>query len=195
MQCYNKSLINTSSSSLTSKRQFLTGLSSFLILSPVTLTYANQDKEKEQRHLHVYHVETGEAENIVYFEKNNYIESSLERLDWLFRDYNIDKSLVMDVRLYDVLSKFQSKFQLKKPIHLTSGYRSKQTNESLRKRSSLAAKNSLHIYGMAADFYIPGVSVKSLREFANKERFGGVGTYKGARFIHIDVGAVRQWRR
>ena len=76
-------------------------------------------------------------------------------------------------------------------VQITSGYRTKKTNEKLRVRSKNVAKNSLHIEGKAIDFAIREVSQKKLRSAAKDICSGGLGLYPG--FIHIDSGPVRRW--
>src|SRR5262245_23221213 len=67
----------------------------------------------------------------------------------------------------------------------------------LRAKSSGVAENSQHMNGKAMDFYIPGVSLKLLRETAMKHQVGGVGYYptSGSPFVHMDTGSVRAWPR
>ena len=55
------------------------------------------------------------------------------------------------------------------------------------------AKNSLHMEGRAADFYIPGVPIKKLQKSALALSAGGVGMYSNSNFIHVDTGMVRNW--
>ena len=47
------------------------------------------------------------------------------------------------------------------------------------------------------DFYIPGVSLKKLRDAGLRAQVGGVGYYprSGSPFVHLDVGSVRAWPR
>ncbi|MDI6839137.1 MAG: DUF882 domain-containing protein, partial [Rhizobiaceae bacterium] len=82
-------------------------------------------------------------------------------------------------------------------INVVSGYRSPETNSMLRKRSKGVAKESQHMRGTAMDFYIPGVSLKTLREVGMKMQAGGVGYYpnSGSPFVHMDVAGVRSWPR
>ena len=76
-------------------------------------------------------------------------------------------------------------------IQITSGYRTRQTNDLLRRRGARAARNSLHIKAKAIDFALPGISASDLGVFARETLTGGVGTY--ANFVHIDSGPARSW--
>jgi hypothetical protein len=62
----------------------------------------------------------------------------------------------------------------------------------LRDKGNLAAKASLHQYGMAADLKIRGIQARSLWEFVKALEFGGAGYYQGET-IHLDVGPARSW--
>jgi len=52
-----------------------------------------------------------------------------------------------------------------------------------------------HIPGMAADLKIHGVTSSQLVKVVKSLNMGGVGSYRGSNFIHVDTGAVRSWRR
>ena len=77
-------------------------------------------------------------------------------------------------------------------ITITSGYRSPEYNTQVRNRGGLAAKASLHQYGMAADFMMEGVASKKVWRFVQELGFGGAGYYHG-RSVHVDVGPARSW--
>ena len=75
------------------------------------------------------------------------------------------------------------------PIVVHSGYRTPQTNAAIEG----AARNSLHMWGMAADFHIPGVSIDDLwQECWSCPMSGGVGYYPSG-WVHMDVGPNRRW--
>ena len=76
-------------------------------------------------------------------------------------------------------------------VNVHSGYRSKETNENLRRNSYKVAKNSLHILGKAIDFSIDGISSKRLAKIVRTHSHGGVGSYKN--FVHLDSGPKRSW--
>jgi uncharacterized protein YcbK (DUF882 family) len=74
-----------------------------------------------------------------------------------------------------------------------SAYRSPETNEMLRKRSSGVAKNSYHVRGQAIDVRLADVSTDKLRDVALNLKRGGVGYYKNSDFVHVDTGPIRRW--
>ena len=76
-------------------------------------------------------------------------------------------------------------------VNIHSGYRSRKTNEYLRRRSYKVAKNSMHILGKAIDFSIPSLSISYLAQKVKNNAKGGVGIYDN--FIHLDSGPKREW--
>ncbi len=147
------------------------------------------------RSLSLHNARTDDRFDGVYYADGLYEPEAMAALDRLLRDHRADEVTVMDVRLYDLFSRLQETLDKTDPLRITSGYRTRATNDALRKRTRWAAKNSLHIEGMAADFKLPGVSGRTLSRAAKGLKMGGVGTYRGASFIHVDVGDVRNWTR
>ncbi len=147
------------------------------------------------RRLSLHNARTDDRFDDVYYADGIYEPEAMAVLDRLLRDHTADEVTVMDVRLYDLFAGLQVTLDKTEALRITSGYRTRATNEALRKRTRWAAKNSLHIEGMAADFKLPGVSGSRLAKAAKSLEMGGVGMYTGASFIHADVGDVRAWRR
>lgn len=81
----------------------------------------------------------------------------------------------------------------KRRVVIVSAYRSPKYNLMLRKKGRSVARNSQHSLGRAIDFRIPGVSTKRLRNWALRQKLGGVGYYPKSGFIHMDLGRRRQW--
>jgi len=98
----------------------------------------------------------------------------------------------IDVRLIQALWEVQGYFWRRgvhQPIVVHSGYRSPQTNAA----TEGAVRNSLHMWGMAADFHIPGISIDELWQVcAACPLSGGVGYYPSG-WVHLDVGERRYW--
>jgi uncharacterized protein YcbK (DUF882 family) len=98
----------------------------------------------------------------------------------------------VSMRLIAFLDFLQDRFNPQARITVTSGYRSPRYNTKLRRNGALAAKASLHQYGMAADFSLQGVPAKHVWEFVKTLGFGGTGYYQGES-VHVDVGPARFW--
>ena len=79
----------------------------------------------------------------------------------------------------DLLEKFGQHFGRRPVVH--SGLRCQTWN-----RLQGGGGNSKHMYGMAVDFHIPGVSPETLRDYAEQlmPGWGGIGIYSWG--IHID---------
>jgi len=99
---------------------------------------------------------------------------------------------VLSLRLIEFLDFLQDRLAPEGRITITSGYRSPQYNQNLRRTGGLAAKASLHQYGMAADLILEGVPARHLWEYVKALGFGGTGYYHG-QTVHIDVGPARSW--
>ncbi len=75
------------------------------------------------------------------------------------------------------------------PIIVHSGYRTPQTNAQVEG----AARYSYHMWGKAADFHVPGVSLSDLAAIcAACPISGGVGYYPQG-WVHMDTGPKRTW--
>lgn len=136
---------------------------------------------------------TGETFRGTYWEKGHYIPGAMRELDRLMRDHRADETIDMDRRLIDVLSGIQHRIRTRRPIFITSGYRSLATNAALQAEGYSAADNSLHTVGKAADIHIEHIRLIDMRKAAVSLRAGGVGTYPRHNFIHVDTGRIRFW--
>lgn len=98
----------------------------------------------------------------------------------------------LSLRLIEFIDYLEDRLNSGAKITITSGYRKPIYNTMLREKGNLAAKASLHQYGMAADLKIQGVKAKTLWHYVKGLKFGGAGYYHG-RVVHIDVGPARFW--
>ncbi len=98
----------------------------------------------------------------------------------------------LSLRLLEYLDFLQDRFRKTAKIIVTSGYRSPEYNSGVRRRGGLAAKASLHQYGMAADIEMEGVPARRIWQTVKGFKFGGAGYYHGDT-VHIDVGPARSW--
>lgn len=86
--------------------------------------------------------------------------------------------------LVDVLEKIRVHFG--KPVTINSAYRTPAKNKAVG-----GATYSQHLYGIAADISIKGVTPKAVAEYAEKllPSTGGIGIY--STFTHVDVRKVK----
>jgi uncharacterized protein YcbK (DUF882 family) len=159
----------------------------------------NAVAEGDTRTITMHHMHTGEDITITYKRDGQYDEAALEKLNWFLRDWRRGEKTQMDPRLIDLVWEVQRDAGAKEPIQVVCGYRSPQTNEMLRHRStgSGVARYSQHMLGRAMDFFIPAVPLEQLREYGLRLARGGVGFYpeSGSPFVHMDVGGIRMWPR
>jgi len=72
------------------------------------------------------------------------------------------------------------------PFKITSGYRSKEYNESLLKKGYKASKNSAHLKGLAADISVKNSGDRyKIIQSALRVGFTRIGV--GKNFIHLDT--------
>lgn len=121
-----------------------------------------------------------------------YNEAAMRRINRVFlAKYGAPISTISP-RLIEFIDFIQDRFNPGGRVTITSGYRSPKYNRDLRNRGRLAAKASLHQYGMASDFRIAGVPSEKIWHFVRELGFGGVGYYHGKN-VHVDVGPARFW--
>jgi uncharacterized protein YcbK (DUF882 family) len=160
-----------------------------MMLDPQTLAPVHKAQEL---FLSFYNRHTGESlKKCTFWAEGNYNPSALKEINKLFRDHRTQTVHEIDRNLLHVLHKIQKQLDTTEPFHLISGYRSPKTNKVLNARSRGVAKMSQHVYGKAADIYMPGRTLKQVQGAAKSLRAGGVGRY--TEFVHVDTGRVRYW--
>jgi uncharacterized protein YcbK (DUF882 family) len=134
---------------------------------------------------------TGEfAHRVPFWRHNRPFEDGLAELDWLMRDVQAGQVKPIDLRMYYLLAMAQAEFG-GLPIIITSGYRTKSTNDRLRRQGIDAARHSFHLQGRAADIQIEGVPPARMAALGSILGLGGIGVY--ATFTHVDTGPQRFW--
>jgi len=169
-----------------------------IIISQILPAYALGNPhpllEKERR-ICIYNLHTKEHIDVIYYKGGKYLEEAFRQINHIFRDHYTGRIREIDRRLIDFLYAIHKRLNAEEPFYLISGYRTKWTNEMLRRRyHGIVAKRSLHIFGKAADIRLPEHRLKQVRRVAYELKMGGVGYYPGKNFIHVDVGSVRFWR-
>lgn len=121
-----------------------------------------------------------------------YSESALKRIYRVFDAPCDTRYAGLSMRLVEYLDFLEDRLTPGAQITIISGYRNPEYNAGIRNRGGLAAKASLHQYGMAADVKIEGVAARRLWEYVKGLGFGGAGYYHG-NSVHVDVGPARFW--
>ncbi|MEZ5852223.1 MAG: DUF882 domain-containing protein [Hyphomicrobiaceae bacterium] len=150
-----------------------------------------------ERSITLYNIHSKETKTIVFKRGGRYVEEGLKEANWMLRDWRRNETTRMDPALVDLLWEIHRELGSKAPIHIISGYRSRATNEMLRRTVGGQASQSRHILGKAADVHFPDVPLKNLRYSALIHERGGVGYYPTSAipFVHIDTDRVRSWPR
>ena len=96
--------------------------------------------------------------------------------------------IFISMDLVEVLQKIRDHFG--KPVNINSAYRTPAKNKQVG-----GASYSQHLYGLAADISVRGVSSKEVADYAETllPNRGGIGIYDS--FTHVDVRAVKsRWK-
>lgn len=149
------------------------------------------------RTIALYNIHTKETISVVYKRAGKYVPDAMEKVNWALRDWRKNEATKMDPQLIDVLWEIHTELGSKEPIHIISGYRSRGTNDMLRRSVGGQASQSQHIQGKAADVHFPDVPIRQLRYSALIRERGGVGYYPTSAipFVHVDTARVRHWPR
>ncbi len=124
--------------------------------------------------------------------EGTYDAAAMRRINRVFGANAGNAATEIAPRFIEFLDFLQDHYNPRAAITIASGYRSPIYNTRLRDQGKLAAKASLHQYGMAADLSIQGVPPDALWNFVKELNFGGAGFYHG-KLTHVDVGPARSW--
>jgi uncharacterized protein YcbK (DUF882 family) len=162
-------------------------------MAGVTMLSRGSALARHCRSLSLYAVHTGERLAVDYCIDGRYQAEALRAIARVMRDVHTDTVHPIDVDLLDALSRLGRILGARSPLHLVSGYRTRRTNDRLRQSDHSVAANSYHVDGKAADFFLPGRRLASVRHVAQALRVGGVGYYPSSGFVHVDTGPQRLW--
>jgi uncharacterized protein YcbK (DUF882 family) len=146
-----------------------------------------------ERVLHLHNMHTDEEMTLVCCPGQYYDRRVLWQFSYLLRDHHTDAIHPMDPGLIDILYAISALTGSQGTFQIISGYRSPETNHTLRKLSHGVAEHSLHMEGKAIDLRMSDVSTRTIRKIALALRCGGVGYYRRANFVHLDTGRIRSW--
>ena len=180
------------SESNTGRRAFAIGCAAGLCL-PWSAIRGSSKIVYPDRTLSLNNVHTGEQENITYWSDGSYVDSGLDQVNWLMRDFRTGDIKAIDPRLLNILYLLTKRVETESSVLVLSGFRSKKTNDMLRKITEGVSRRSFHMAGRAIDIRIPKVQTASLQKAALRLNGGGVGYYPSSNFVHLDSGPVRTW--
>lgn len=146
----------------------------------------------EPRELWIARKQTGEEVKLCYWKNGRVDLDGYIKACSMLRDVQAGQSVQMDIGLLNILRAMQGWLvycNIQEPIVVNSGLRVQSTN----RKTEGAAKNSMHLYGKAADIVIPGIPTAYLYKLASYFNRGGIGFYKNKQFVHIDTGLHRHW--
>lgn len=176
-----------------------------MTIAVVALTAAlclNSDRmtaagEPNERTISLYHIHTQERLTVVYKRDGKYIPEAMKQINWIMRDWRKNEVKEIAPATIDLAWEMHEELGSKEPINIICGYRSRSTNEMLRRTVGGQASQSQHITGKAIDITFPDVPLKKMRYSALIRERGGVGYYptSGIPFVHIDTAGVRMWPR
>jgi uncharacterized protein YcbK (DUF882 family) len=150
--------------------------------------------EPDSRRITFTNLHTGEHLDTEYFRHGEYVDAALQQIEKVLRDFRNGGSHAMDPKLMDYLVDVAARVEAKPQFSVISGYRSPETNEKLRAKSSGVSEHSLHMQGRAIDVRMSGVDCAKLAASALELKRGGVGYYRASNFVHLDTGAFRTWK-
>jgi uncharacterized protein YcbK (DUF882 family) len=143
----------------------------------------------------VFHnLHTDERLDIEFARDGAYLPQAFAAIEVLLRDFRNGEQHAIDPKLMDTLHAVALRCGVDPIFGVISGYRSPQTNEQLRERSSGVARRSLHLEGRAIDVRLARMDCASLAAHALDLGLGGVGYYRRSDFVHLDTGAFRTWK-
>jgi uncharacterized protein YcbK (DUF882 family) len=146
------------------------------------------------RRISLLNLHTDEHLEIEYFRAGAYVPAAMSAIEVLLRDFRNGERHAMDPHLMDYLVEVAHTLGVDPAFNVISGYRSPQTNASLREHSTGVAQHSLHMEGRAIDVRMKGIDCASLAAHAVDMKRGGVGYYRASDFVHLDTGAFRTWK-
>ncbi len=176
-----------------SRRAFLASLAAAGLSAVPGRRLFAEARDARVRTLDLVHTHTGEELSLAFLAGGPYAPDALDRVNHFLRDFRTGEVHPIDPALLDILATVRGRLGSAEPFHVISGYRSRATNEMLRRTRGGQARNSLHIQGKAVDVRLPGVPLIRLRDAGLAIGRGGVGHYPSSDFVHLDTGRVRRW--
>lgn len=153
--------------------------------------------EANERTISFFHIHTKETISVVYKRDGEYVPEAMKQINHIMRDWRKNEEIAIAPATIDLAWEMHEELGSKEPINIICGYRSRATNEMLRRTVGGQASQSQHITGKAIDITFPDIPLKLMRYSALIRERGGVGYYptSGVPFVHVDTANVRMWPR
>jgi uncharacterized protein YcbK (DUF882 family) len=165
-----------------------------LLVKPALARDSGHIVEVRSKRISLVNLHTAEHLDIEFLRDGAYLPTALSAIEVLLRDFRTGERHDIDPGLMGYLVEVAHTAGVDPVFSVISGYRSPQTNASLRDKSTGVAQHSLHMEGRAIDVRMSGVDCASLAAHAQDLKRGGVGYYRGSDFVHLDTGAFRTWK-
>jgi uncharacterized protein YcbK (DUF882 family) len=146
------------------------------------------------RRISLLNLHTNEHLDIEYCREGAYLPDAMSAIERVLRDFRNGARHAMDPPLMDYLVEVARTLGVEPAFSVISGYRSPQTNASLREHSTGVAQHSLHMQGRAIDVRMKDIDCADLAAHALAMKRGGVGYYRASNFVHLDTGPFRTWK-
>lgn len=169
------------------RRSFLLGAGAFGLAAAAPAA-SEAARLPSRRYLDIFNPHTKERMRTLYYADGVYSKSAAVEFSRILRDWRAGQARMMHPYLMDIISVLHLTFHVPEVV-VNSGYRTPQTNAHLEG----AAKNSLHMKGLAVDVTIPGINALAVAKALRAAIPGGVGYYPNKNFVHFDLGAHRSW--
>lgn len=178
---------------LPTRRQFTFGLGAAVLPMPAIA----QKAAPKARTLKLFNPNTKERFAGAFWNDGRLVKKAREELNWFLRDHHENVETAMDPAVFDLMWRVAEWYRRRGlgrvTVNVFSAYRTKKTNESLRREG--AAHNSRHLSGQAVDLSVQYYGRFYLARAALTARRGGMGLYAGGRWVHLDTGPNRYWFR
>jgi len=157
---------------------------------------ARASSSRDRYRLFIERMDTGEyADESFSLDGKTLYWPGYAKLCAVMRDEHVPPKIgyvQIDVRTIEAMWAVQQylvKDGIDAPLVVHSGYRTPQTNAMIEG----AARLSLHMWGKAVDFHVPGVELADLAGICRAcPVSGGVGYYPEG-WVHLDTGPRRFW--
>lgn len=169
------------------RRTFLTG-AAVLAAGAALPVDAEAAHLPSRRMINIYNPHTEERMKALYYADGVYSRNAALEFSHLLRDWRMNQTRMMHPYLMDIITVLHLTFRVPEVV-IYSGYRTPWTNSHLEG----AAKNSLHMKGLAVDVHLPGVDTLAVARALRSAIPGGVGYYPHSKFVHFDLGGHRSW--